>query len=228
MPDLKLSADGLYYWDGQEWMSTLSADGRTRWNGAEWVPVGGIAPPMYVGTSPSPRVPTSWTKALQYAVAGWYVIQAIWAIAVPFFLVGPIVDYTNKIIERNQQLNPDVPPPPADFLATMSGFITASLIIGSVVGLAICVVAIIGALKRWTWIYYVILVLLGLGAVSLPISFATLFAAPGTISPVAMPAGVTWAQTIIGIPGAALFVWMLVAAVWYGFWAMTRSSQILR
>jgi hypothetical protein len=225
VPELKLSADGLYYWDGQEWVSTLSADGRTRWNGTAWVPVGGAAP-VYVQPASSPRWPTSWTKPLQYAVAGWYVIQAMWAIAVPFFLVGPIVDYMDQVIARNQQLNPDVPPPPTDFIATMSGFITVSLIIGSVVGIAISAVAIIGALKRWTWIYYVILVLLGLGAISLPISFATLFAAPGTLNPVAMPAGITWAQTVIGIPGAALFIWMLVAAVRYGPWAMTRSSQI--
>lgn len=225
MPELRLSADGLYYWDGKEWVSTLSADGRTRWNGTAWVPVEGVAPPMYAQPASSPRVPTSWTRPLQYAVAGWYVIQAMWAIAVPFFLMGPIVDYTNQMIARNQQLNPDTPPPPADFMATMSGFITVSLIIGSVIGVAICVVAIIGALKRWTWIYYVILVLLGLGAVSLPLSFATIFAAPGTVNPVAMPAGITWAQTILGITAAALFIWMLVAAVRHGPWAMTRSPR---
>ena len=34
----QLSPDGMYYWDGQRWVSTLSPDGRSRWNGTAWVP----------------------------------------------------------------------------------------------------------------------------------------------------------------------------------------------
>src|SRR5216683_2443487 len=38
MADMRLSDDGLYYWDGSRWISTLSPDGRWRWNGSGWVP----------------------------------------------------------------------------------------------------------------------------------------------------------------------------------------------
>jgi len=43
--DLRLSDDGLFYWDGRQWVTTLSPDGRFRWNGSAWVAVGGVAPP---------------------------------------------------------------------------------------------------------------------------------------------------------------------------------------
>ena len=33
---LRMSPDGMYYWDGQAWVSTLSHDGRSRWNGQAW------------------------------------------------------------------------------------------------------------------------------------------------------------------------------------------------
>ena len=37
MAELRLSEDGLHYWDGRHWVTTLSPDGRFRWNGSAWV-----------------------------------------------------------------------------------------------------------------------------------------------------------------------------------------------
>ena len=70
-------ADGLYYWDGQKWVSTLSPDGRFRWNGTAWVPVAGIPAPGYAQYQlpRSVRVPTSWTQPMQIAVVAWYVLS---------------------------------------------------------------------------------------------------------------------------------------------------------
>ena len=34
-----LSWDGMHYWDGRAWVSTLSPDGRYRWDGRSWMPV---------------------------------------------------------------------------------------------------------------------------------------------------------------------------------------------
>jgi len=39
----QLSPDGAYYWDGQQWVTTLSKDGAHRWNGSAWVPVAAAA-----------------------------------------------------------------------------------------------------------------------------------------------------------------------------------------
>ena len=34
----QVSDDGLWWWDGLKWRSTLSKDGRQRWDGRQWVP----------------------------------------------------------------------------------------------------------------------------------------------------------------------------------------------
>ena len=225
MPDLKLSDDGMYYWDGAQWVSTLSHDGRSRWNGREWVPLASVPAPVYGRPQHAGRVPTAWTRPLQYAVAGWYLIQAIWAVVVPFLLRGAISDYTNQILQRNQQLNPTAPPLPPDFESTLGNIMTVALVVGTVIGVAISVVVIVGALQRWTWMYYVVLVLLGFGTLSLPFSVISALIASPLSNPVSVPPALTWSQIIIGIPGAAIFIWMLVAIIRYGPWAMARAQE---
>jgi hypothetical protein len=39
VPELQLSPDGAYYWDGKEWVSTISHDRLYRWDGRAWVPL---------------------------------------------------------------------------------------------------------------------------------------------------------------------------------------------
>jgi WD40 repeat protein len=45
----RLSDDGLWYWDGQQWRSTLSEDGRWRWDGEQWRPAETSTPPAPSG-----------------------------------------------------------------------------------------------------------------------------------------------------------------------------------
>lgn len=42
------SADGRWWWDGQQWQPALSADGKMRWDGAHWVPARRGSPWMWV------------------------------------------------------------------------------------------------------------------------------------------------------------------------------------
>ena len=84
-------------------------------------------------------------------------------------------------------------------------------------------VAIIGALRRWTWVFYAVLVLLGLSTVSFPFSLISAFTT-SAMSPLKLPVGVTAASVAFGIPAVALFVWMAVAAFRRGPWAMTRVA----
>jgi hypothetical protein len=222
LPELKLSDDGLYYWDGQQWVTTLAHDGHSRWNGTAWVPV--AAPPQMAYFQPPRRmrVATGWTKPLQYAVAAWYLLQAIYAIALPFVMGGPMTDYINQVMQQQVLSNPDVAPPPPDFLTTVATMMTVALWTGAVIGVAIAVVAIIGALKRWTWLFYVVLVLLGLQAVSFPFTLISAFSTTA-VNPVALPVALTATSVTFGIPAIALFVWMLVAVVKRGPWGMKRA-----
>jgi hypothetical protein len=157
---------------------------------------------------------------LQYSVVAWYAVYAVWSVIAPFLMAAPISDYVNQINQRNAVPNPDFPPP-TDMVATIHTVITVGLAIGAAVAVAIAAVAIIGALRRWTWVFYAVLVLLGLQTISFPFTLIGAFTS-SAYSTMKMPVAITAASVAFAIPAVALFVWMLVAAFRRGPWAMTR------
>ncbi len=224
----QLSPDGLYYWDGSQWQSTLSHDGRTRWNGSEWIPVQGQGYGPATGHPPTTREPTSWTRPLQLAVAGWYALAAIYALSLPFWMSGTMTQIVNQGIQRQQELNPSATPLPADFASTMGSFMTGALWVGAVIGVVICAVIIIGALGRWTWMFYVVLVFLGLGAVSAPLDlvYAVSGSSMSAASGFTVPSQFYWMGVLVSLPEIALFVWMVMALAKRGPWAMRRTQPV--
>jgi hypothetical protein len=121
----------MYYWDGRQWLSTLSHDGRTRWNGSAWVPAENIpGEPTYQPPPRSARQPTSWTQPLQYAVAGWFALQAVYSLSLPLWMSGPMAQAVDQSFRRQQQLNPSVGPPPTDVTGMFMSMITVILWIG--------------------------------------------------------------------------------------------------
>jgi uncharacterized membrane protein YkgB len=181
-------------------------------------------PPGYFQPQARVRVPTGWTKPLQYSVVGWYLAYTIWSVVGPFLIAGPMSDYFNQVMQQNATLNPDVPPPPAEVLSTIQGIMTVALAIGAAVGVAISAVAIIGALRRWTWVFYAVLVLFGLQTISFPFTLIGAFTT-SAFSPVKLPVAITATSVAFAVPAVALFVWMLVAAFRRGPWGMTRTSS---
>jgi hypothetical protein len=184
------------------------------------------APGLYAQPRSGPRVPTGWTKPLQYSVVALFLANAIWSVAQPFLLAVPISDYVNQVIQQNAALNPNTTPPPADAISTIHGIITVALAVGAAVGVAIAAVLIIGALRRWIWVFYAVLILLGLQTLSLPFTLISAFTTSAFTSaaytPLRLPVAITAASVALSIPGVALFAWMLVAAFRRGPWAMTR------
>ena len=227
---MRLSPDGMYYWDGQQWLSTLSHDGRSRWNGSVWVPT--VQSGSAAGHQPAPgiaRQPTSWTRPLQYAVAGWYALSALYTLTTPFWMGGPMTQAINQSIQRQQQLQPTASQLPPGFTETMSSLVAVGLWVSAVIGVAICVVVGVGAWKRWTWMYYVVLVLLGFSTISLPLNIITVFAGPAVSAAqgFSLPSWTYWVSVVLSIPAAALFVWMLVALIRRGPWAMAKVEPKL-
>ena len=197
---------------GQQWAGTLSPDGRYRWNGTVWVPV-------LLGPGQDPvraRVATSWTRPMHYVVAGWYGVQALWLASLPFWYINTMTQWADAMNRQNQQFSPAGPTPPPDLVSNTNTVMTLLFYLTIVVLLAIAVVAIVGALRRWTWAYYAILALLGLEAIylgfsivsTLAVSLATSALIGQSVSP---PAWMVGAEAGFGIPSAALFVWMLMA-----------------
>lgn len=163
---------------------------------------------------------------MQYAIVAWYGLSAIYALSLPFWMSSAMAQMINQSFQRQVQLNPNVSPPPPDFVNSMTSIMSGVLWVAALIGVGISVVIIIGAIKRWTWMFYVVLVLLGLGAISLPFNlFTAISGSSSTLTTFAMPSAITWLSVATGIPDAALFVWMLIAAIRFGPWAMAKKGD---
>jgi hypothetical protein len=216
----------MYYWDGQQWASTLSPDGRFRWNGSTWEPVPTMAyPAPYYPDSRPQREPTSWTQPLQIAVVARYVASGLYGLALPFWMQGYMSAVMQRSLAQQQQAYPPGQGPPPGFTDMMNSIVTGSIWIGTVIGLALAVVAIVGAVKRWTWAYYLILVLLGFTLLGTMFNLINLAAGGALTSRQPQPPEpARVAAYIFGAIDTVLFVWMLIAVVRRGPWAMKRIS----
>jgi len=163
---------------------------------------------------------------MQYAVAGWYAISAVYTLTLPFWMGGMMSTIMTQSFRRQEQLNPNVTPPPPEFIQAMTTFMNGVLWVSTLVGVGICALFIVGALKRWRWAFYVVLVLLGLGSITAPLNLINIVDSRAYDAAVGfcLPTGLYVTSLILWVPGAALFVWMLVAAIKRGPWAMTRVS----
>ena len=233
MSEQRISADGNYYWDGKQWSTTLSPDGRSRWDGSRWVPLPPPAAPQMPMYRPVPfpvaqkpaRVPTSWTRPMQYAVAAVFGIWGLYSISTPLWLSGAMDSYMRQTALRQAAQAPELYPNPNQYADMMSSLATVSLVIGVVVAAAIAVVVVIGAFKRWTWLFWVAFALLALQVAGLPFQIANALGAFSALTPgLAMPAALTWISIAAGLIAAALAAWMVVAALTRGPWAMRRPS----
>jgi hypothetical protein len=229
----RLSADGLFYWDGKQWVSALSPDGRHRWDGSSWVPIPmSYAPPQQVfvpvppGAAPvkPAQVPTAWTRPLQIALATVYALQGLYAISAPFWLGGALDQSMRQVALRQARQNPGLYPNPNQYADTMSTFGTVILAVIVLTGLAIVVVVLVGTWRRWTWMYYVVLVLLAFQIIGLPdqvAGAAGLFRDQPTVQ---LPAAAFAVGTASGLLATGLFAWMLVALLRRGPWATRRLT----
>jgi hypothetical protein len=181
---------------------------------------------MYQQPQGATRQPTSWTLPLQFAVAGFYALQAVYSLSLPFWMGGPFTQAMSRSMQRQQQLTPSATPPPVEVTSMVVSIMGVGLWIAALGGVAISVVVIVGALKRWLWMYYVVLALLALGTISAPLNLinAATGSSMNAASGFSLPAWTYSVNAIISIPTAALFVWMLVALVKRGPWGMTKTA----
>jgi hypothetical protein len=224
----KVSEDGLYYWDGRQWISTLSSDGRTRWNGYTWVPVAPVtqaaAPAYSYYQQPARgRVATQWTKPMQNSVAALEAVTILYLLSEAYLLSATMSQYVNQGLQQSATQYPQASPPPAQLLTAFTSLFSVVFWGGAALGSMVCILIIIGALNRWTWMFYFELVFLGLGTIGLPFNFIGAVAGSAASNTFGQNVLASWLTVAIGIPTAALFVWMLVAVFRYGPWATTKN-----
>ncbi len=82
------------------------------------------------------------------------------------------------------------------------------------------VVAAVGSYLGWRWMFWAALVLFGLSGISAFTNLPTLFnSSRSPVSPSFLVA-----SELFAVLGLAMFVWMIVAVVKYGPWAMKRPG----
>jgi len=82
-------------------------------------------------------------------------------------------------------------------------------------------------MKRLGGVWIVVLVLLGFGAISLPLNLVSALSGSSVAaaSGFNLPAWTYSLSLATSIPGTALFVWMLIAVIKRGPWGMTRVTR---
>lgn len=205
----------------------ISPDGRWWWDGRQWRPYG----PPSGSPAARRRVPTAWTRPLQIAVVVLLIAGLINGAVVLFSLQDYMQAVMNTSIDRQAQIDPNLDPAQVGQLRQQARQVaqtifTISLVVGIVFGLAYFALATIGTLRRWTWWFWVQLVLAGLAVLSLPqnvlaLSGQTVRASPGA-PPLHVPVASAAVNVLLALAWLAVFIWMIVAYRRFGPWACRR------
>jgi len=181
----------------------ISADGQFRWDGQQWLPL-----------AANYREPTPWTRPMQLISAALFALSAVTSIVTTAIFVNH-----DTMVRALKAQGVQIPSTTTlDDVANISLAITW----GVVIFFTVCeVVAAIGSYFGWRWVFWAALVLFGLSGISAFTNLTTLFNASKSPVPVA---GLV-AGEIFSVLGLAMFVWMLIAVISYGPWAMKRPGR---
>lgn len=181
----------------------VSADGQFRWDGQQWVPL-----------AANYREPTPWTRPMQLITAALFVISAITSVISTLVFVNH-----DSMLAALKAQGTQVPAgTDLDTVVNISLGITYGIVIFFAV---LELVAATGSYLGWRWMFWAALVLFGLSGISAFTNLASL--ANPSKSPV--PTGGLIASELFALLSLAMFVWMLVAAIKYGPWAMRKPGR---
>ena len=181
----------------------VSADGQFRWDGQQWVPL----PASY-------REPTSWTRPMQLITAALFAISAVSGVVITIAFVNH-----DSVLRALHAQGTQIP-------ATTSIDTIVNITIGVTYGVAIFfsllyLVAALGSYLGWRWMFWAALVLYGLSGITVFTNIGS-FANPDR-SPIPV-AGLIISE-LFAVLGLAMFVWMLVAVIKFGPWAMKKAGR---
>jgi len=180
----------------------ISPDGQFQWDGTQWVPL-----PRRT------RLPTSWTRPMQVAAAGLLALEAVFTVVTTALFINH--DAIAKIMQTNGTQVP----------STLSqdqfiGFMIGIFIVGAIFLAAIEIVGVAGAYFGWGWAHWYVMVLFALGALDALVNLGNLLRPDMSQFPLATSV----IQELACLAAAGMFVWMLMAAIMFGPWAMKRPG----
>lgn len=160
------------------------------------------------------REATSWTRPMQLAAAGLFTLEAIYSVATTLIFVNH-----DSMLRAMQAQGTQFPSGTSvDTVVNVGVGVT----IGVVVVIAVLeLVAAAGSYLGWRWMFWAALVLFGFGGLGVFTNLST-FARPSD-SPI--PVGAVAGSEVLSLASLALFVWMIVAVVKYGPWAMKKPGS---
>lgn len=182
----------------------VSADGQFRWDGLQWVPI-----------PHGEREPTPWTRPMQLTAAGLLVVEAIVS-------VGVIAIFYNHDAVKKTLDAAGTQIPQGVTEDQMIGFAIAGAVgFAAFLGL-LELFGALGALLRWRWIFWYVLVLMAAGGLAALFGLVGLFRSNTSGSPVPLVGSIV--EEVIAVAAIPMFVWMLIGVVRYGPWAMKRPG----
>ena len=224
-----LSPDGAYTWNGREWVPnvaptpTVSPDGRYVWNGRGWVPNAAAAPTRFR------KEPTSWTRPLQLAVIALTLVGDVNLLTLLAYLSGYITEAARRSVELSlaaQPQNPNSEQVRAQTLAVVDMIGTWVVIVTLVFAALWLLLLVIGTLRRWTWFYWLLMIIYALSILGLPQQALQVFGvgtSGGAGQPLfLLPLPNALLGLAVGCCELAILVWMIVAYRKFGPWACRR------
>ncbi|OLC15842.1 MAG: hypothetical protein E6I23_11245 [Chloroflexi bacterium] len=181
----------------------ISADGQFRWDGQQWVPL-----------ASNYREPTPWTRPMQLITAALFAISAISGVVTTIAFVNH-----DSVLRAIHAQGTQVP-------AGTDIDTVVNVTIGITYGVAIFfsllyLVAALGSYLGWRWMFWAALVLYGLSGITVFTNIGS-FANPDR-SPIPVTGLIV--SELFAVLGLAMFVWMLIAAIRYGPWAMKKPGR---
>jgi hypothetical protein len=198
------SPDRRYWWDGSNWSLAVTADGRLWFDGQNWV-LNPLRPPV------RRRAPTKWTVPLQWLVIVVAVLSFGLLVAAGPLLISML---TIPVVEPPSGLPPGISPGQLEQAAreARQSFIGV-IVVEGLIALALLVLVVVGALRRWRWAFWLTVVLNAFNALNIT-------AVPVLRHP---PVALQVAGTIMDVIQAMTCVALLVAAIRIGPWACRRE-----
>jgi hypothetical protein len=180
----------------------ISADGQFRWDGQQWVPLGA-----------GYREPTPWTRPMQLAAAGVLAISAISGVVLTIAFVNH-----DSVMRSIQAQGSQIPAGTnVDTIVNFSIGVTWTVVI--IFGL-VELLAALGSFLGWRWMFWGALALFALEGLGALFNVASLANSSRSSMPLA---ALAWNE-LVSLAGLAMFIWMLVAVIKYGPWAMKRPG----
>ncbi len=184
----QISDDGQWWYDGRSWQPIATREG-----GGSMV-----------------RRPTDWTRPLHLATAAFFIVNGALTIILTLAFVDQVRQATRQALEKSNATSPN--PLSADQITSAINIaVVVGIAIAVVIGLVFIVVGIL-ALRDWTWIFYVSLVLSAFSVIGLATGVRNLTTG-------GQPIAESLVSFALSLLGSALFVWLLVARIKRGVWA---------